>query len=273
MRFLHRQRTKLLNFLAVLPLFANETPAKETESLKPPNDDLQGILNQFGRDRKMPGDPSKEEQTEEQKPVLKDDRGTDHTDTENEIFKNEEENNENEENTENEDNNEEDDNIESPEEKVFKINKVEYTADQIIDKASEHYGFDISDMAEDKRETLINDYVTAQNITEGKRAINKAHQDNASKRKELDAQERKLTNQEKEIEGYLDTLKRQKAELEAKLEEEIGEDDENFYDEDARMELKVQKQIAKEKIKDIEKEEKRTVEYKDAADLRKYESL
>lgn len=269
MRFLHSQRTKLLTFLSVLPLFANE----ETPSLKPPNDDMQSILNQFGRVRKVEGDSSQDENNEEETPVLKDDRASD---TPDELFRDEEtpqdeneENNEPDE-TDNEESNE-DDNNEDKADKTFKINKVEYSEDQIIDKASEHYGFDISDMAEDKRTALINDYVTAQNFAEGRKSLNKGHQDNAAKRKELQAQERKLTNQEKEINSYLETLKEQKAELEAKLDEQIEEDDERFYDEDARMELKVEQQLAKAKIKDIEKEEKKTTDYQKASDLRKYE--
>lgn len=129
-------------------------------------------------------------------------------------------------------------------EPVFVINKVEFTRSQLVEKATEHFGFDISKVGdEDAVNKLILSYVDSSNIDEGKKIVNQRHQDNAKDKKEIERKQKELDDKEKELE------KREK-----ELEDLLKKDPDDEIDVVAKAKLSMKQENASEELEDLKRQ-------------------
>ena len=132
---------------------------------------------------------------------------------------------------------------------TYRINKQELSESEIIGKIKEDYGFEFpNDITSEAKQKFIQDYVNSKNLTEGKKAINEKHQENAESKKENERFRLELEDKERELAIIETRIK--------KAQEIVSEDLSDIYDEDEKTDKRVDQRLAQKEIEQLELQKK-----------------
>lgn len=234
---------KLLQYLSVPTWFSD------------PDED---ILDSFGIQRKEDSDNSDDPETPEKDEVDFKKAITDPDETP--VDDEQDETDDNEEDTPEDEPKEE---VKDENEKVYRINKQEFTYEELAEKVLDEYGIAKGVLSKKALEKLVTDYTNSNNLKAGKRSVNEGHRANAETRKALTTKQEQLNRQEQQLKAFETELAKRKAESEKVM--KIDDDDEDYLlDEDKRLELKLDKREAAKELKTISEQEKKAKEVKEA---------
>lgn len=137
---------------------------------------------------------------------------------------------------------------------IFRINKEELTKDEVIAKATDFFGLDISKMEGEAQDKQIQAFVSMQNQKAASDSYNQRNQDLAKSRKEFEAEQEKFkaTKQAEfeEINNYKISLGKREAALEKKANVDLSQ----IYDDDDKENAREERISAKLELKQINKE-------------------
>lgn len=162
--------------------------------------------------------------------------------------------------TETEEEETEEEETEQSEDTLYTINKSKFTREDLLEKIADDYGIDPENLSKEKLDTVIDHYVSANNIKEAKRSINDKNRELADQRKEQNEFELRMQEKQTELEqkeAVIDTkLKEVKAEIEERK-RIAAQDISKLFDEETIIDKKIEIKLANSELKRLEDQEKK----------------
>lgn len=153
---------------------------------------------------------------------------------------------------------------------TYRIGKETLTKDEIVQRASVYYGFDVATVQAETAEKLISTFIDSQNLAQGRKSLNKGHREIAEKKRGLSEQEQSLAKEKRQLSQFETQLKQHNEQLEQqrlKLENDkkylleqkeriqnlLSQNPDEVFDEKEAIKLEVKQEFAKDGLPNVEK--------------------